>query len=77
MSFKQLQARLVNPESSRHEFEFQEICAALEKDFGKLVWTLPHKKGVTEFKLKEAGRIAKRRGILDFKYLYGILKKLP
>ena len=61
---------------TKHDFEFQEVCEDLEKDFGKLVWTLPYKKGVTEFNLKKAGDIARKRGILKFSYLLGILKKL-
>lgn len=61
---------------SDHEFEFQEVCSDLQKDFGKLVWTLPHKVGVTEYKIKKAAEIARSRGILKFPYLVGIIKKL-
>jgi len=63
-------------EKTVHEYEYQEVCADLEKDFGKLVWTLPYKKGVTEFNIKKAGAIARKRGILKFNYLVGVLNKL-
>lgn len=59
-----------------HEHEFQEICTDLEKDFSKLVWTLPHKTWCTEAKLQKAGEIARKKGIKTFKYLVGIIKKL-
>lgn len=61
---------------TKHEYEYQEVCEDLQKDFGKLVWTLPYKKGVTEFNLKKAGAIARKRKILKFRYLVGILNKL-
>ena len=61
---------------TKHDFEYQEVCVELEKDFGKLVWTLPFKPFVKEFKLREAAKIARKRGILKFGYLVGILKKL-
>jgi len=63
-------------EQTKHEYEFQEVCEDLAKDFGKLVWTLPYKKNVTEYKIKEAGRIARARGVKKFPYLMGIIKKL-
>lgn len=66
----------VGRQKTKHNYEFQEVCSDLEKDFGKLVWTLPYKKGVTEHKIKEAGQIARKRGILKFNYLVGILKRL-
>jgi hypothetical protein len=62
---------------SNHEYEYQEVCSDLQKDFGKLVWTLPHKEGITEYKIRKAGEIARSRGILKFAYLVGIIKKLP
>ena len=61
---------------TNHEFEYQEVCTELEKDFSKLVWTLPFKKGYSEFNLKKAAGIARKKGILKFNYLVGILKKL-
>lgn len=78
---KQMSALLekfkIGRHETKHEYEYQEVCSDLQKDFGKLVWTLPYKEGVTEYKIKEAGRIARQRGILKFNYLVGILKKLP
>jgi len=77
---KQMSALLdkfkIGREKTNHEYEFQEVCSDLQKDFGKQVWTLPYKEGVTEYKIKEAGRIARQRGVLKFPYLLGILKKL-
>jgi hypothetical protein len=61
---------------TRHEFEFQEVCSELEPTFGKAVWSLPHRAGVTEWKLREAGRIAKMRGKPTLAYLIGVLKRL-
>lgn len=62
--------------TTKHSFEFQEICEDLQTDFGKQVWVLPYKKFCTEWKLREAGRIARKRGIKKFPYLIGIIKKL-
>lgn len=67
----------VGREETKHQFEYQETCEDLQKDFSKLVWTLPFKPFVTEYKLKKAGEIARRRGIKDFRYLVGVIKKLP
>ena len=63
---------------TKHEFEFQEICEDLQKDFGKLVWTIPHKKGnwVTNYNLKKAGAIARKAGVTTVPYLIGIMKRL-
>lgn len=61
---------------TKHKHEFQEVCEELEPIYGKLIWTLPHKVGFTEFKIREAHRIAKERGVTKFAYLYGIMKKL-
>lgn len=66
----------IGREKTNHEYEYQEVCSDLQKDFGKLVWTLPYKDGVTEYKIKKAGEIARSRGILKFNYLVGIIKKL-
>ena len=63
-------------QETNHEYEFQEICEDLQEDFGKAVWSLPHKVWCTEFKLKRAGEIAREREILKFGYLIGIIRKL-
>lgn len=63
-------------QETKHDFEYQEVCEDLEKDFGRLVWTLPWKEGVTEYKLREAGKIARKRGILKFNYLVGVINRL-
>jgi len=66
----------IGREKTKHQEEYQEVCSDLQEDFGKLVWTLPYKKGVTEYKIKEAGKIARERGVLKFNYLVGIIKRL-
>lgn len=62
--------------TTKHKHEYQEVCEDLQKDFGKLVWTLPYKKGFTEHKIRTAGQIARSRGITTVPYLVGIIKKL-
>lgn len=74
-SLKDLQFSFATVET-KHNYEFQEICADLQKDFGKGVWSLPYKPGFTEYKLKKAGDIARKRGITSLGYLIGIVKKL-
>lgn len=61
---------------SKHKFEFQELCEELEPIYGKLVWTLPHKVGFTEYKIRKAHEICKQKNILSIRYLIGIVKKL-
>jgi len=48
----------------------------LEPIYGKIIWNLPYKVGVTEHKIKEAHEISKKRGITTYPYLLGILRKL-
>jgi hypothetical protein len=74
--FKKLDFSLFQTKETKHKHEYQEVCEELQKTYGKLVWTLPFKPGFTEYKLREAHRIAKERGITKFAYLYGIMKKL-
>lgn len=62
--------------TTKHNYEFQEICEDLQKDFGKAVWSLPHKPYCTEHKLREAGEIARKRKVYTIGYLIGIIKKL-
>lgn len=62
---------------TKHEYEYQEVCCDIEKDFGRLVWTLPYKVGVTPYKIKKAAEIARARGIKKYPYLVGIIKRLP
>lgn len=58
------------------QFEFQSLCQENEKYFGKGIWMLPHREGVTDVKLREAIEIAKRREKTTVGYLIGIIKKL-
>ena len=62
---------------SKHKHEYQEVCTELEPIYGKLIWTVPFKKDVSEWKMREAHRLATARGIYTFPYFYGILKRLP
>lgn len=70
---------------TKHEYEYQEVCSDLQKMFedhgneaeSKLVWTLPYKVGFTPHKIKKAGEIARKRGIIKFSYVVGIIKNLP
>lgn len=59
---------------SKFSFEFQEICSEIEKYIGKKAWLLPHMAGFTESKIKRAFEIAKRKNILTFPYIIGIIK---
>lgn len=68
--------KLIGRQKSEHEFEFQELCSELQPIYGKGVWTLPYKPGFTEFKIREAHKIAQRRGINKLSYLIGIINKL-
>lgn len=62
---------------SKFNYEFQELCSQLEPIYGKLIWTLPHKVGFTEYKIRKAHDIATLKGITKIGYLIGIIKKLP
>lgn len=62
---------------SKHEYEYQELCTELQPIYGKGIWALVHQAGVTEYKLREAHKIAVKRGITTLGYLRGIIKKLP
>lgn len=61
---------------SKHEFEFQEVCAELEPIYGKVIWVLPTRAYATPHKIRQAHEIAKKRGKVAFDYLSGIVKKL-
>ena len=58
------------------DYEFQALGVELQPIYGKVIWTLFHKKGMTEAKIRDAAKIAKSRGKENFPYLIGILKKL-
>jgi hypothetical protein len=77
INFAHIEARLQNPVVTKHNHEYEEVCSELEPLFGKLVWTLPYVKGVTEYKIREAAAIARKRGKLTFPYLRGIINRLP
>ena len=58
------------------DYEFQALGVELQPIYGKVIWTLFHKKGMTEAKIRDAAHIAKNRGKETFPYLVGIIKKL-
>jgi hypothetical protein len=66
--------------TSKHKHEYQELCTQLEKYFGKLVWTLPHKPGFTENRIRQAARACwrqKKVGEKYFGYLYKVIQNSP
>lgn len=76
-NMKKIQPILPPRPITKHQHEFQEVCEELEPVYGKAVWLLPHIAGVTEWKIREAAKIAKTRGNRTFPYLRGIIKRLP
>jgi hypothetical protein len=76
LKFDHIKAAIAAP-TTKHQHEFQEVCEQLEPIYGKVIWTLPHLPGVNEHKIKEAHKIAVKRGITRYGYLKGIIKKLP
>lgn len=62
---------------TKHKHEFQELGESLEPIYGKAIWTLFYKPNFTEYKIRKAHQIAQDRNILEFKYLVGIIKRLP
>lgn len=66
----------IGTKKTKHEHEYQETCSDLEPYYGKAIWSLPYREGFTEFKIKEAHKIAQKRGITTIGYLIGIMKKL-
>lgn len=67
------------PEAKESKFnhEFQELGVLLEPIYGRGIWGLFYKQGFTEWKIKEAHRIASERGIQKLGYIIGIIKRLP
>lgn len=64
-------------EKSKHKFEYQELAEELQKVYGRAIWSLFHKVGFTEHKIKKAHEIAVQKGITKLPYLIGIIKRLP
>ncbi len=64
------------PRKEKIDFEFQELCLELEPIYGKVIWSLPYKAGMTEYKIRQAAKIASEKGIKKFPYLMGILKRM-
>lgn len=65
------------PKESKFQHEFQELCTELEPIYGKVIWSLPFRAGFSEYKIREAHRIASLRGNTSVGYLIGIIKRLP
>lgn len=68
--------RRIEEKRPKVDYEFQALGILLEPIYGKVIWSLFHRKGVTEEKVRRAHEIAKRRGIEKYAYLWGIIKKL-
>lgn len=67
------------PEARESKFnhEFQELGVLLEPIYGRGIWPLFYRAGFTEWKIREAHRIASERGIQKLGYIIGIVKRLP
>jgi hypothetical protein len=65
------------PTKSKFEHEFQELGVELEKTYGKSIWPLFYRAGFTEYKIREAHRIATLKGINKIGYLIGIIRRMP
>ena len=61
---------------TRHDFEYQELGVELEPIYGKGIWSVFYLPYVTEYKVRQAHEIAKKRGITKLSYLVGIVKRL-
>jgi len=57
-------------------YEFQDLGSELQPIYGKGVWGLFTKVGVTENKVRDAHKICRERGITTLGYLIGVLKRL-
>lgn len=68
---------VIEKKEGKFSFEFQELGTLLEPIYGKGIWTLFYRAGFTEWKIKEAHRIASERGIRKLGYVIGIVKRLP
>jgi hypothetical protein len=58
------------------KYEYVELCEELEKIYGKQIWALPRRIGYTEYKIREAHKRCVEKGIINIKYLVGIIKKM-
>lgn len=71
-----LKIELPTPTNSKFNHEFQELGTLMEPIYGRKVWSLFYRAGMTEQKIRKAFEIAQKRNNLTFGYLIGILKKL-
>lgn len=69
--------KLPERKNDKIQFEFQELGKELQPIYGKGIWALFYKVGFTEFKIRKAHEIARKKGINTVGYLIGIIKKLP
>lgn len=60
---------------SKVNFEFQELGLELQPIYGKVIWSLFHKVGFTEQKIRRAHEVCKQKGILKLAYLIGCVKR--
>lgn len=63
-------------EPSKHEHEFQELGVELEPIYGRGIWPVFYRPDATEYKIRTAHEIAKKRGITKLNYLIGVIKRL-
>lgn len=66
----------VRKEIKKPKHEFVELCEELEPVYGKQIWGLPRRIGYTEYKIREAHKKCVEKGIINIKYLVGIIKKM-
>ncbi len=58
------------------DYEFQSLGIELQPFYGRKIWSLFHKAGMTENKIREAHDIAVKRKKVSYGYLIGVLKRL-
>lgn len=58
------------------KYEYQVLGQELSPIYGKAIWSLFYKPFVTEYKVRKAHEIARKRGIISYAYLVGIVKRL-
>lgn len=53
--------------------EWREVCAELQKTYGKGVWALIKTPGANEKKMIEADKICRQRGVTSFGYFRNVV----
>jgi len=73
---KQISFEHLGTQKTKHNFEFQELGEQLQPIYGKAIWSIFYQPYATEYKVREAHKIAQQRGITKLAYLIGIIRKL-